>query len=147
MHARSEGRREHRECPPLTVPQICAHLEDQVSRRQALPPREFGQDVARHDARAGTELEYLSVGNVRQDLRTLRSDAAAEQRRDFRRRHEISRDPKLRGASAVVTEAGLVQRHLHETLEADPARARIDCIANPMHEAFAVGAFVRRQGR
>ena len=53
--------------------------------------------------------------------------------------------PELGRAGAVVAEPGLVQRHLHEALEADPAAARIDLVADAMDQPAAVRGFVGRQ--
>src|SRR5262249_27530241 len=64
-----------------------------------------------------------------------------------RRRHEIPGSAQLGGAGAVITESGLVQRHLHEALEAHPSAMRFDFGADCLHQAVAVDELLGGQRR
>jgi hypothetical protein len=88
-----------------------------------------------------------SAADVLQDLAALGRETPAEERRDFRRRDEVAACAELGRAGAVVAEPGLVQRHLHEALEAEPAAARIDLFPDAMDQSPAVRGLVGSQGR
>src|SRR5690606_41830987 len=53
----------------------------------------------------------------------------------------------LRSARAVVAEPRLVERKLHETLEADPALMRVDLVANAVDETRRVRCLLGTEDR
>src|SRR5690349_16759926 len=108
---------------------------------------QFGQHVSSHYARARAEFEDLPAAHRLQHLDALVREASTEQRRYFRRGDEVAFSAELGCHGAVVTEARLIQRQLHETLEADPTTGRLDDIANPLRQALAVRRLFRRQLR
>jgi hypothetical protein len=135
----------HERALPLT--QIRAHFENQVALRQRALHGQLVEQVGRHYARASAEFENGAAADMLQDFAALSREAAAEQRRHFRRRDEVAARAELARTRAVVAEPGLVQRHLHEALEAEPAAARIDFFPDATDEAPAVLGFVGSERR
>ena len=105
------------------------------------------EQIGRHHAGARAEFENRAAADVLQDFAALIREAAAEQRRHLGRRDEVAARAELGRAGAVITEAGLVQRHLHEALEAEPTAARIDLLPDAMDQAAAVRGLIGSQGR
>src|SRR5690606_16925117 len=108
---------------------------------------QLGQDIRRHHARSGTELQDVCGADPTEHFDALIREAATEERRDFGRGHEVAGLSELRSARAVVAEPRLVERKLHETLEADPALMRVDLVANAIDETRRVRCLLGTERR
>ena len=132
----------------LPLAQIGADFENEVTLRQRVPARR-ARSAHRPPSRP-------SPRRVRGSCRRLTCCSTSPHwfARQRLNSGEISgavtKSPpraELGRAGAVVAEAGLVQRHLHEALEADPAAVRVDLVADALDQPRAVRGFVRRQRR
>jgi hypothetical protein len=140
------GRAFEQECA-LSLPQVRTHFENEISLRHRALRGELVEQIGRHHTGACAEFENRAAAYVLQDFAALVREAAGEQRRHLGRRDEIAARAELGRAGAVITEARLVQRHLHEALEAEPAAARVDLFPDAMDQAAAVRGLIRSQGR
>ena len=129
----------------LPFPQVRTHFENEIALGQGALRRQLVEQIGRHHARAGAEFEDRAAADVLQDFAALGREAAAEQRRHLRRGDEVAAGAELARAGAVIAEPGLVQRHLHEALEADPTRLRIDGVVNAIDDPLAMSGLRGRQ--
>ena len=75
-------------------------------------------------------------------------NASGEHGRQLRRRDEVSRWAELGCARTVVTEAGRIERHIHELREAEPIAGCGNALTDGRDEARATGAgFLVRHGQ
>ena len=122
----------------LTLAQVRADLEDQVTRRQPAQRIEARKNLASKSAGARTDLQDVALRQRGQDLGTLARDACTKQRRDLGCGDKIAGRTKFTRASAVIAETRRIQRQIHIVLEAEPAAGRIDGIPNMRDHALAM---------
>ena len=102
------------------------NFDDLVAQVAEPLPVERVQQLRSQRAAAGAELDdqRLVGAAARQPRADLARQRGAEQRRELRRGHEIAARSENRLAAAVVAQPGLVERHRHVAVEADPAAGR-----------------------
>ena len=93
------------------------------------------QNVHGEKTAARTDFENVIFPQLLCNLPDLPRQASCEQRTQFRGSNKITSSAQFVQARRVITQAGLVQRHLHESGEGDLAPVT-DFITNDRAECF-----------
>ena len=130
LHPRQQARRQTHQRLPLLFAPLGRQLQNPVAQPGKPGVVQRIEQLGRQHAGTRPHLQHHRAvarqRRIAQPGRHLPGQRGAEQRRQLRRRDEVTRRPENHAGVAVIAQPRLVQRHFHVARKRDPATHTAD---------------------